>query len=233
MGRVGKVSRSDLASEYGYCLMLLLGPQQPLNRLLVIGAHSDDIEIGCGGTLLRLLRDYPDVEVTWMVLSAHGDRADEARSSADALLSSVRCRILIHSFRDGFLPYEGAAVKDHFEELKALPAPDLVFTHYGRDAHQDHRLVSELAWNTFRDHMILEFEIPKYDGDLGAPNFFVRLDEAHVQAKVAHLQRHFPSQAGRRWFTEDLFRGLLRVRGMECNAPSGYAEGFYSRKAVL
>ena len=210
------------------------GPSGPLRRLLVVGAHSDDIEIGCGGTVLRLLRDYPDLEVAWMVMSARDARRDEAQSSADALLSSVHNRLVVlHSFRDGFLPYEGGAVKEEFERLKTQVQPDLILTHYGRDAHQDHRLVSELTWNTFRNHFILEFEIPKYDGDLGAPNFFVYLDEDIVTRKIDHLVQHFPSQHGRHWFGDDVFRSLLRIRGMECNSPGRYAEAFYSRKAAI
>jgi LmbE family N-acetylglucosaminyl deacetylase len=214
--------------------MLTLGPGQPLKRLLAIGAHSDDIEIGCGGTILRMVQTFPDLEVYWVVLSARGDRATEARASAEALLAPVTQReILIDTFRDGFLPYEGAVVKDRFERLKTQFEPDVILTHYGRDAHQDHRLVSELTWNTFRDHLILEFEIPKYDGDMGAPNVFVRLDEEQVRRKVQHLLQHFPSQASKRWFSEDLFCSILRLRGMECNAPTRYAEAFYSRKAVF
>lgn len=214
--------------------MLTLGASQPIRRLLVIGAHSDDIEIGCGGTLLRLLRDCPSVEVTWVVMSASAERVAEARSSAEAMLAGVpHAEIVIDTFRDGFLPYAGEAVKDRFETLKQPHQPDLILTHFGRDAHQDHRLVSELTWNTFRDHLILEYEIPKYDGDMSAPNFFVRLDEEFVVGKIAHLLRHFPSQLSRRWFTEDLFRSLMRLRGMECNAPSRYAEAFYCRKVVI
>jgi len=225
--------------EVGACTRLMLSYSfgstgQRLRQLLVIGAHSDDIEIGCGGTLLRFTREYGDLEVNWMVLSAHGQRADEARRSAETILSRVeRRQILVHSFRDGFLPYEGAAVKECFESLKQQVQPDLILTHYGKDAHQDHRLVSELTWNTFRDHLILEFEIPKYDGDLGRPNVFVRLDEEIAQHKFEHLDAHFPSQRDRHWFSEDVFRSLMRLRGMECNAPGRYAEAFYSRKATL
>jgi LmbE family N-acetylglucosaminyl deacetylase len=204
-----------------------------LRRLLVIGAHSDDIEIGCGGTILRLIDEYPDLEVYWLVLSAHGVRFQEAQSSARALLGSVRQHHAVHSFTDGYLPYEGAAVKQRFEEVKRQFQPDLVLTHYGRDAHQDHRLASELTWNTFRDHLILEFEVPKYDGDLGRPNLFVRLETSHAHAKVAHLAKHFPSQAARHWFSDDVFLALMRLRGMECHADSRYAEAFYCRKAVL
>lgn len=213
--------------------MLTLDPSRPLRRLLAIGAHSDDIEIGCGGTIGRLTQEYPDLEVCWVVMSAHAARREEAQASASALLAgAARHEIILHEFRDGFLPYAGAAPKERLEEIKSRIEPDLILTHRGGDAHQDHRLVSELTWNTFRDHLILEFEIPKYDGDLGNPNFYVRLDEALVAAKVRHLLRFFPSQRGRRWFTEDLFRGLMRLRGMEANAPSGYAEAFFARKAV-
>ncbi|MBV8716468.1 MAG: PIG-L family deacetylase [Chloroflexi bacterium] len=209
------------------------GGSSSLRRLLVIGAHSDDIEIGCGGTVMRLIRDYPDLCVTWVVTTAHNERMAEARQSANAMLAGVNHHeVLVGPFRDGFLPYDGAAVKEYFEGLKRVQ-PDLILTHYGRDAHQDHRLVSELTWNTFRDHMILEFEIPKYDGDLGQPNFFVRLDSDLARAKVEHLLEHFPSQHGRRWFTEELFRSMMRIRGMESNATDGYAEAFYCRKAVI
>jgi LmbE family N-acetylglucosaminyl deacetylase len=213
--------------------MLPLAFDCQLRRVLAIGAHADDIEIGCGGTITRLLRERADIEVGWLVLSAQGERFDEARASAELLLPDpARRRIMLRSFRDGFLPYEGTAVKECFEELKSFE-PDLILTHYGRDAHQDHRLVSELTWNTFRDQLILEFEIPKYDGDLGTPNVFVQLDDDIATHKVDHLLRQFRSQLGRRWFTDDLFRSLMRVRGMECNAPSRYAEAFYARKLVL
>jgi LmbE family N-acetylglucosaminyl deacetylase len=214
--------------------MLLLRPAQSLERLLVIGAHSDDIEIGCAGTILRLIGENPQLHVNWMVVSASGARRDEAQASAAALLSPIaQSRVMLHSFRDGFLPYEGAAVKEAFERQKLEFQPDLILTHYGRDAHQDHRLVAELTWNTFRDHLILEYEIPKYDGDFGSPNVFVQLDQQLVDRKIDHLIRCFPSQHGRRWFTADVFRSLLRLRGMECNAPSEYAEAFYTRKAVF
>ncbi len=210
------------------------GAVQPIRRLLAIGAHADDIEIGCGGTIIRLLHECPDLEVGWVVLSADGPRAEEAQASAEAMLSNVKQPdIVIDSFRDGFLPYAGAAVKERFEQLRQRFQPDLILTHFGRDAHQDHRLVSELTWNTFRDHLILEFEIPKYDGDLGAPNFFVRLSQDQVQRKIKHLLQQFPSQADKHWFSDDLFLALMRLRGMECNASDRYAEAFYSRKAVV
>lgn len=203
-------------------------------RVLCVGAHCDDIEVGCAGTLLTLLRRGNVREVTWVVLTSDARRAAEARKSAAALLRGVRTtRVEIQAFPDGFLPYVGGDVKRCFEKLKRETSPDLVFTHYRDDRHQDHRLVSELTWNTFRDHAILEYEIPKYDGDFGSPNVFVALDRATTARKVRHLLRAFPSQRGRRWFTEDLFRAALRLRGMECNAPSGFAEAFYGRKLVL
>jgi len=206
----------------------------PPHRLLVIGAHSDDIEIGCGGTMLRLIKEHPSLQVTWLVLTASDVRLEEARTSAATLLAPLAdSRIVIHSFRDGFLPYQGAAVKDAFELQKQEFQPDLVLTHYRGDAHQDHRMVADLTWNTFRDQLILEYEIPKYDGDFGTPGFFVRLDADLVQQKIDHLLRCFPSQHGRRWFTAELFRSILRLRGMECNSPSLYAEAFYSRKVVI
>jgi LmbE family N-acetylglucosaminyl deacetylase len=204
-----------------------------LSRVLVVGCHSDDIEIGCGGTLLALTRARPDLEVTWVVLGANDARADEARASAERFLAAApRSTIAVHGFRDGYFPYDGAQVKDVFESLKPVD-PQLVLTHTRHDLHQDHRLVCELTWNTWRDHLILEYEIPKYDGDLGRPNVFVHLDDATVDRKVAHVLEHFPSQTVRRWFTDDLFRSLLRIRGMESNAPSGFAEGFYVRKLVF
>jgi LmbE family N-acetylglucosaminyl deacetylase len=205
----------------------LAGARERL-RVLAIGAHSDDIEIGCGGTLLRLARDVPELELTWIVLSADGDRADEARAGAEAFGATT---VEVEAFEDAFFEY-GREVKEHFEGLKARLSPDLVLTHHGGDLHQDHRLVSELTWNTFRDHLILEYEIPKYDGDLGAPNLFVQLDAELARQKVESLLRCFPSQGAKPWFTEDLFLALLRLRGMESRSPSGLAEGFYARKLV-
>jgi LmbE family N-acetylglucosaminyl deacetylase len=199
----------------------LAGGRERLH-VLAIGAHSDDIEIGCGGTLLRLARDVPELELTWIVLSADGDRADEARAGAEAFGATT---VEVEAFEDAFFAY-GREVKEHFERLKARLSPDLVLTHHGGDLHQDHRLVSELTWNTFRDHLILEYEIPKYDGDRGAPNLFVQLDADLARQKVESLLRSFPSQRAKPWFTEDLFLALLRLRGMESRSPSGLAEGF-------
>jgi LmbE family N-acetylglucosaminyl deacetylase len=203
-----------------------------LDRILCLGAHCDDIEIGCGGTMLKLAERAR--AVTWVVLSADDQREGEARESARIALRGVATtEVVIKRFRDGFLPYQGMEVKEYFEELKERVAPDVVFTHHRYDLHQDHRLVAELTWNTFRDHLILEYEIPKYDGDLGAPNVFVPLDEALCRRKIEHLMTCFASQRTKRWFSEDVFRSLLRLRGMEANAPAGYAEAFYCRKLVV
>jgi LmbE family N-acetylglucosaminyl deacetylase len=203
-------------------------------RILCLGAHSDDIEIGCGGTLLRLLADRPTTEVHWVVFSAAGPRANEARKSARLFLAGAkRRRVVVKRFRDGFFPYDGAKIKGAFEALKAVPEPDLIFTHYGADRHQDHRVISELTWNTFRNHMILEYEIPKYDGDLGSPNVFVPLDEATRRRKTSHLSSAFVSQRRKQWFSDETFAGLMRLRGVEACAPGGYAEAFYARKVVF
>ena len=207
---------------------------RPPERILCLGAHSDDIEIGCSGTLLKLIGQYPETSVTWVVMGAADVRAQEALESAHALLAPVRKKnIVIKAYRDGFFPYVGAEIKACFEELKREVSPDLVFTHYRHDLHQDHRLMAELTWNTFRDHLILEYEIPKYDGDLGSPNVYVPLDEALCRRKIENILGSFRSQAAKRWFTEDLFRAILRLRGMESNAPSGFAEAFHGRKIVL
>lgn len=214
--------------------MLSLSPAEPLRRVLVIGCHADDIEIGCGGTLLTLARTNPDLEIDWVVLAAEGDRADEARASAEGFLEGfATSRVEVFGFRDGFLPYLGGAVKDAFEALKDRVDPQLVLTHAGYDFHQDHRLACELTWNTFRNHAILEYEIPKVDGDLGRPNFFVPLSADLVEEKLSLLERFFPSQSGRHWFDRELFLGLMRLRGMECVAPDRYAEAFTARKTVL
>jgi LmbE family N-acetylglucosaminyl deacetylase len=203
-------------------------------RLLAVGAHADDIEIGCGATILRLVDEHPGLSVDWLVLSGHGNRATEAADSAGAFLAGAGpTRVMVDRFRDGFFPYDGAAVKERFEQLKAEVAPDLVLTHRLEDRHQDHRLVAELTWNTFRGHLILEYEIPKYEGDLGQPNLFVPLDPGVGQRKVELLRKCFPSQAGRSWFTDDTFWALLRLRGVESGGPGRFAEAFTARKLVL
>ena len=213
---------------------LVLGqPAEHRLRLLVLGAHSDDIEIGCAGTVLRLAQEGRLRSVDWIVLSASGEREREARAAADIVLRDVEERsVAVHAFRDGFFPYDGS-IKEVFEDLKTRPAPDLILTHRRDDLHQDHRMVSDLTWNTFRDHLILEYEIPKYDGDLGPMNVYVELDRDTADQKVAIILDVFQSQAARRWFTEDLFRAVLRMRGVESNARSGVAEAFVGRKLVI
>lgn len=202
-------------------------------KVLCLGSHSDDIEIGCGGAILRLIDDYPGVTFYWVVFSAIGVRGAEARHASELFAGShIECLIL-KEFPDGFMPYNGAEVKTVFEELKQLVSPDLIFTHQPHDAHQDHRLLSELTWNTFRNHFILEYEIPKYDGDMGRPSVFVPLSKETCRIKVRHLMDSFASQRRKNWFDESTFQSLMRLRGMECNAPSGYAEAFYCRKIVI
>jgi LmbE family N-acetylglucosaminyl deacetylase len=216
-------------------LPLEIGNGEPARkRVLAIGAHPDDIEIGCAGTILKLIEQDALAEVWWVVLSGADARADEAYQSAEALLEKVpRSEIVVRDFPDSFFPYEGQRIKRYFEQLKADFSPDLVLTHQRADLHQDHRLCCELTWNSFRDHLILEYEVPKYDGDMSAPNAFVPLDEHLRQRKIDHLMRYFGSQRSKLWFGEELFLSLLRLRGMECNSPSSYAEGFFCRKAVL
>jgi LmbE family N-acetylglucosaminyl deacetylase len=202
-------------------------------RVLCLGAHADDIEIGCGGLILRLIQSRK-IEIDWIVFSAKTKREQEARRSAAMFLKGAhRKRVIIQHFRDGFFPYQGARIKEVFERLKRRPSPDLVLTHYREDRHQDHRLLSDLTWNTFRDHWILEYEIPKFDGDLGTPNCFVPLDVETCARKVENLQQAFGTQRDKHWFTDETFMGLMRLRGMECRAAGGYAEAFYCRKTVL
>lgn len=216
--------------------MLSLMPETPRSRplrLLCIGAHSDDLEIGCGGTLLRWVAETRALEVTWVVLSAAEVRRREALRSVRALLPRAATRVFLGAFRDGYFPAQYTEVKDFFEALKRQCDPDVVLTHGLEDRHQDHRITGELTWNTWRDHLVLEYEIPKYEGDLGRPNAYVPLPPAQARRKVAHLRRHFASQRARSWFNDDSFFGLLRLRGLECRAASGYAEAFHVRKFVL
>ncbi len=214
-------------------LEFALPADKPIH-LLCLGAHSDDIEIGCGGTLLKLLETSAQVSVTWVVLSAAGPRLEEASASADLFLEgAARKEVITQAFRDGHFPFQGSQIKDFFETLKRVDTPDLIFTHARDDRHQDHRVVSDLTWNTFRNHLILEYEIAKYDGDLGNPNAFVRLPETIAQRKLELLMRCFASQRHKQWFDADTFSSLMRLRGVEANAPSRFAEGFYARKFVL
>jgi len=202
--------------------------------LLCIGAHSDDLEIGCAGSVLQLLRRHPGSRVTWIVCTAEGERNSEAEASAAALLAdAAHMDLLIGDFRDGHFPWQGSAIKDFLEDVARRVEPDLVFTHSRDDRHQDHRTLSDLTWTVFRDHIILEYEILKYDGDLGTPNLYVPLSEDTARAKVRHLLHYFPSQQSRSWFRAETFEGLMRVRAVESNAPEGFAEAFYARKVVL
>ncbi|MCC0176771.1 PIG-L family deacetylase [Waterburya agarophytonicola K14] len=214
--------------------MLKLDFNNSLQQILCLGAHSDDIEIGCGGTILKLIEMYPDINIYWIVFGAKGEREKEAVESAADFLSSVKHKkIIIKGFKDGFFPYTGADIKLYFEQLKQEVNPDLILTHYQQDLHQDHRLVSELTRNTFRDHLIWEYEIPKYDGDLASPNILVRLSKSIRQQKIDHLMNHFKTQNNKQWFTEETFSAILRIRGIESNSPEQYAEGFYCRKIIF
>ncbi|RIH84171.1 PIG-L deacetylase family protein [Calidithermus roseus] len=205
-------------------------PGQPF-RVLFVGAHSDDIEIGCGGTVLRLAREYPRLEVKWVVFSGNEARAEEARRGAALFLQGVaRAEVVIHGFRDGFFPAQLEAIKEQFEALKGFE-PHLVFTHARADRHQDHRVLSDLAWNTWRSQTVLEYEIPKYDGDLGQPNLYVRLEPEVLERKIDYLMQAFGTQRSKHWFDPETFRALPRLRGME--SATRYAEAFYARKVVI
>lgn len=216
--------------------MLSLNLPAPGNRLsvLCLGAHSDDIEIGLGGTLLSLMARGVKLDVHWCVLSAVGDREAEARNSAsDFLAGTATQTVETLPFRDGFFPQQGEAIKSWFEDLKSRVTPDLIFTHRRDDAHQDHREVCRLTWNTFRDNFILEYEIPKWDGDLGQPNLYVSVPADILKRKIELLNRHFATQRSKQWFDADTFQGLARLRGMECRAPERFAEGFFARKLLM
>jgi LmbE family N-acetylglucosaminyl deacetylase len=214
-------------------LMLNFPEREDPFVVLCLGAHSDDIEIGCGGTLLYLQTICQHLCFHWVVLSAAGVRGQEATKSAELFAANCKTEIVLKEYRDGFLPYSGNEIKNFFEDLKYKISPDLIFTHWRGDAHQDHRLISELTWNTFRNHLILEYEIPKYDGDIGRPNVFVPLEANLCQQKVNHLFEAFESQRSKPWFDREMFLGLIRIRGMECNSRSGYAEAFHARKLVI
>lgn len=198
---------------------------------MCLGAHCDDIEIGCGGTLIQLSKSYSDANFHNVIFSSTPERESESRTAlSQILVSADKIHIDVLNFKNSYFPYCGAEIKDYFNSLKVNCQPDLILTHFRNDRHQDHRLISDLTWNTYRDHSILEYEIPKYDGDVGQPNVFLPLSEETTNEKISCLMTSFPSQVTRDWFTEDTFRSLLRLRGIECNSPSGYAEGFYSRK---
>jgi len=207
---------------------------EQVRTLLIVGAHADDIEIGCGATILEIGRSRPDINVRWVVFSGKESRANEARQSAGEFLSGFQShQIQLHEFSDGFFPAEWSDIKHTFEKLKKSIQPDLILTHYGQDLHQDHRLVSGLTWNTFRDHLIFEYEIPKYEGDLGQPNVYVSLDESQCATKVSAIMESFPSQLGKSWFTEDTFWSMMRIRGVEAGSNTKYAEAFHCRKMAV
>lgn len=210
------------------------GPSVAPLRVLCLGAHSDDIEIGCGGTLLRLLAERPGSRVDWVVFSASPEREREARASAaDFLQDAAQSELWIKSFRESFFPAHWLEIKEFFETLRRAGEPDLVLCHRRADLHQDHRVIAELTWNTFRNHQIWEYEIPKYEGDLGRPNLFVPLSRAQADRKVELLLQHFASQRGRSWFQPDTFHGLMSIRGVECAAAEGRAEAFHAFKLVV
>jgi LmbE family N-acetylglucosaminyl deacetylase len=202
--------------------------------LLCLGAHSDDMEIGIGATVLGLVAKGLNLTVHWYVLSGSEHRAIEAKASAKELLLPLdSATVEVLGFRDGFFPESGIELKTWFESIKARVKPDIIFTHRHDDAHQDHREICRLTWNTFRDHCILEYEIPKWDGDMGQPNLYVPATRQILERKIDLLLRHFGSQRSKHWFDAETFRGLARLRGLECRAPEGYAEAFFARKLVL
>jgi LmbE family N-acetylglucosaminyl deacetylase len=203
-------------------------------KILCLGAHCDDIEIGCGGTILKLLQYFQFAEVYWIVFSSDSSRDKEAKFSANVFLKNAKNKsVVINRFRNGYFPYAGIEIKDYFEKIKNIFIPDIIFTHYCKDFHQDHRTISELTWNTFRNHLILEYEIPKYDGDFGAPNIFVPLEYSLCKYKVKKILASFKTQLDKHWFTEEIFLSALRLRGMECRSRTEYAEAFYCRKTVF
>jgi len=209
------------------------GAPGPL-RILCLGAHSDDIEIGCGASVLHLLEHRPGSTVRWVVFSAEGAREAEARASAaDFLARAGEAQVVTKTFQESFFPAHWSIIKGFFEEVRRAGEADVVFTHYHQDLHQDHRVVSELTWNTFRNHLVFEYEIPKYEGDLGRPNVFLPVSRGVADRKVELLMRHFQTQAARAWFRPDTFHGLMSIRGVECHAPEGRAEAFHGRKLVF
>jgi LmbE family N-acetylglucosaminyl deacetylase len=212
----------------------LAGTSRKRLRVLCLGAHSDDIEIGCGATLLSLAARRPQPEFRWVVWSAAGKREREAIRGARKFLGpQAAAAVRVHQFRDGFFPNQFGEIKEAFEVVAREFQPDVIFTHGRADRHQDHRVVSDLTWNTFRNQLILEYEIPKWDGDLGRPNFYVPASEAVARRKARALLSVFGSQRSKDWFSEETFLGLMRLRGIECRAPGGHAEAFYARKITL
>ena len=203
-------------------------------NVLCLGAHCDDIEIGCGGSILKLIKSQQINSIVWITFCSNQVREKEAFDSANSFLADVKNKkIIIRDFKDGFLPYIGFDVKEEFEKLKQEIQPDLIFTHYRHDLHQDHRLICDLTWNTFRNHFILEYEIPKYDGDLGTPNLFLVLDDDIVKQKLDIIFENFKSQYTKEWFSRETLTSLMKLRAVECQAARKYAEAFYNRKTIL
>ena len=214
--------------------MLSLAHSAAPKSILLIGAHCDDIEIGCGATVLQLVEKFPGAHFDWVVFSSTPARAEEATRSADIMLSGACSKnVVIQNFKNGYFPYIGGQIKDYFELLKAQMQPDLIFTHHSEDHHQDHRTLAELTWNTFRNHLIYEYEIPKYDGGLGSPNCFIPSSQTYADKKITNLMECFVSETGKTWFTAETFAAMLRLRGIECNSETGLAEAFYCRKFVI
>jgi len=215
-----------------YKLSDLFSKKNP--KILCLGAHPDDIEIGCSATLLKLVKNSSAANICWVVFSGNGERQKEALQSAQTLLKNLKSKkIILKNFKDGYFPFFGETIKDYFEEIKQAFNPDIIFTHYIKDAHQDHRLIGSLTWNTFRDNLIIEYEIPKYDGDFGVPNLYVNLDKSLVNEKIKTIIEGFPSQNGKRWFNKGTFIAIMNLRGVESNSPSKYAEAFYCRKISI
>jgi LmbE family N-acetylglucosaminyl deacetylase len=211
----------------------LAGPGDWLS-VLCVGAHADDIEIGAGATILGWIKRGVRLEVHWAVLGATGRRREEAHASAKEFLAgTARATIDLAAFKDGFFPYQGAELKAWFESLKERVSPHIILSHWRGDAHQDHREVSQLTWSTFRDHIILEYEIPKWDGDLHQPNVYIPTSRTLMERKAKLLHDHFGTQRSKDWFDARTFMGLARLRGAECRAPEGFAEAFYGRKLAL
>ena len=233
MDGLGPTSGGEVAVAQYAGVMLALAPQLgagPL-RVLCVGAHCDDIDIGCGGTLLTLQRRKGDIRIDWAILSGGAERRREAARAMSLFVKPAnRGELLFGDFVDGRLPAQYLEVKNFFESLKRLPVPQLILCHERDDRHQDHRIVNEMVWNTFRDHLVLEYEIPKWDGGLGNPNVYVAISRAHAQAKAKALLKAYATQAQRDWFTAETFMAMLRMRGIECRSSSGYAEAFYGRK---
>jgi LmbE family N-acetylglucosaminyl deacetylase len=228
-------NRKKLLNKWARVRKLTFFNKEDLSpKILCLGAHCDDIEIGCGGTILQFLETHNNSSIHWIVFSANQERSREASKSAHIFLKHAQEKnIVIQNFRNSFFPFIGTEIKEYFEQFKKQFVPDIIFTHYRNDLHQDHRLIAELTWNTFRDHLIVEYEIPKYDGDLGSPNVFIHLNESVCRKKIRYILNSFKTQHENHWFTEDTFLSLLRLRGIESNSPTKYAEAFYCRKMIF